>query len=110
MTPSLMADSERRTQQRFTIKAPAKILIGSSEVPCYTRNLSKDGFFLECTGGAACGSEIEILLLMPAELGGGEEMWVRCHAEVKRVEYSESCDGFGIAGAIVKTELYSGAY
>ncbi len=100
--------SERRSQPRLAIRTPAKIISGSGEIPCYTRNLSKDGFFLECTGGASCGSQIEVLLLMPGELGGGEEVWVHCHAQVKRVEDSQDCKRFGIAAAILKTETFEG--
>ena len=98
--------SERRTEPRLAIKTPAKIFSGSSEVPCYTRDLSKGGFFLECMSCLNCGPEIELILLVPAELADGEGKWMRCVASVKRIETLPT-KATGIAGSFLKMEDYS---
>jgi PilZ domain len=95
----MLPSSEKRSHQRLGIRMPAKILIGSSEVPAYTRNLSREGFFLEFHEEISCGDTLELIMLMPTQLiGGFQEKWYRCRALVKRIESDAASHSFGIAG------------
>ena len=97
---------ERRSQERLLLRMPAKILVGASEVPAYTRDLSKSGFFLEFNEPIDFGVAVEVIMLIPGRLAGGfHDTWFHCHAEVKRVEADSAGGHFGMAGQITSLKL-----
>jgi len=93
-------NSERRSSDRLKTQVPVTInakdagkLIGQS------RDLSLGGIFLYTDRSFEEGSELELVLVLPAELTGGEKQWVCCRGSVIRVEQAAN-GGFGIAARL----------
>jgi hypothetical protein len=97
--------SERRLGKRIVAQVPVQIRTATAEPEqtAHTRDLSTNGVFLYTQSRMAEGSELEIVMILPAELTG-EKRWVCCHATVVRVEES-SGPSFGVAAAIRKMDL-----
>jgi len=57
-----------------------------------TRDLSMGGIFLYTQQRISEGSKLEIVLILPAELGFGEKQWACCQASVVRVEETEAAN------------------
>lgn len=97
----MQAAPEKRSHTRHALRLPAKILVGASEIPAYTTNISEAGFFLEFHEEVDCGSVLDVVLLMPREIIGGlQEKWFHCHAVVKRTEADPENRRFGVAAQI----------
>jgi len=64
-----------------------------------SRDLSKGGVFLYTDHAFETGSTLELVLMLPAELTGGEKQWVCCQGSVVRVE-KEAGGGFGVAAKL----------
>ena len=94
-------DREKRSYQRFALRLPVKILVGAGEIPGYTKDISEAGFFLEFHEEIDCGTMMDVVLLMPPQIIGGiQEKWFHCRAEVKRIEKDPGNHRFGVAGQI----------
>ena len=96
---------ERRLGKRIVAQVPVQIRSATAdpEQTAHTRDLSTNGVFLYTQSRMAEGSEIEVVMILPAELTG-EKRWVCCHATVVRVEES-SGTRFGVAAAIQKMDF-----
>src|SRR5579862_2910274 len=96
---------EKRTQTRLTLSVPAKVK--NNDAPeahaATTRDLSMSGIFLYTDQQIAEGSKLEIVLILPAELGLGEKQWACCQASVIRVEDGEI--KFGVAARIDRLDV-----
>lgn len=96
---------EKRTETRLTLSVPAKVK--NSDTPqahaAMTRDLSTSGIFLYTDQQIAEGSKLEIVLILPAELGLGEKQWACCQASVIRVEDGEN--KFGVAARIDRLDV-----
>ena len=104
----MQAAPEKRSHTRHALRLPAKILVGASEIPAYTTNISEGGFFIEFHENVDCGSVLEVVLLMPREIIGGlQEKWFRCHAVVKRTEADPANHRFGVAAEIKSLQVVS---
>jgi hypothetical protein len=102
----MQAAPEKRSHPRHARRQPAKILIGASEIPAYTKNISQGGFFLEFQEEIDCGVVLDVVLLMPTDIIGGlQEKWFHCHALVKRVEADPEKHSFGVAAQITSLQL-----
>jgi hypothetical protein len=102
----MLAAPEKRSHTRHALRLPAKILVGASEIPAYTKDISQGGFFLEFHEEIDCGVLIDVVLLMPtAIIGGLQEKWFHCQAVVKRVEADPEKHRFGVAGQITSLQL-----
>ena len=102
----MQAAPEKRSHTRHALRLPAKILVGASEIPAYTMNISEGGFFLEFHEEVDCGSVMDVVLLMPREIiGGMQEKWFHCHAVVKRTEADPEQHRFGVAAQITSLQL-----
>jgi len=82
------AKPERRSRQRLAVRVPVSIQSRQGRVQAsgYTRDLSTSGIFLYTDSQIGEGSELEMILILPTELTGGEKRWVCCRASVVRVE------------------------
>lgn len=103
-----MADSkpDKRARSRIPVNVPALIKTGEepAQISAVTRDLSATGVFLYTEKHIAQGSKLEVVLILPAELGFGEKQWACCQASVVRVE--EGAGGkFGVAAAIERLDL-----
>lgn len=75
-----------------------------TETPALTRDLSSNGIFLYSETGMAAGSKLELVVMLPPELGLGPGGWALCEASVVRVEQAGS-KGVGIAAKLDRIEL-----
>jgi len=76
---------------------------GVHESECCTKNVSAAGVFLYMDVEPAIGSEIELLLSLPARENGGTPVQVHCVAKVVRVEKGDL--KFGVAASIHTYEI-----
>ena len=101
----MLDKQDKRTQARLTLSVPAKVK--NSDAPqahaAITRDLSTGGIFLYTDQHIAEGSKLEIILILPAELGLGEKQWACCQASVVRVEDGEN--KFGVAARIDRLDV-----
>jgi c-di-GMP-binding flagellar brake protein YcgR len=98
---------ERRTGERVPARLPVNIKAqqGKLQTTGYTRDLNAGGIFLYTESQLSEGSELEMVLILPPELTGGEKQWVCCRAAVVRVEDSEEGGDFGVAARIRSMEV-----
>lgn len=101
----MLDKQDKRTQARLTLSVPAKVKNSdaSQAHAAITRDLSTGGIFLYTDQQIAEGSKLEIVLILPAELGLGEKQWACCQASVVRVEDGEN--KFGVAARIDRLDV-----
>ncbi len=80
-------------------------LHGGEERKCATRDISTGGLFFYSDTGVQAGSRIEIVMILPPEVTGGEAQWVCCQAKVQRVEKPAAGGQYGIAANIERLEF-----
>ncbi|MGC2196112.1 MAG: PilZ domain-containing protein [Terriglobales bacterium] len=98
--------TDKRAQSRIPVSVPATVRSRetATETSARTRDLSMGGVFLYTDRRITEGSKLEIVLILPAELGLGEKQWACCHASVVRVEDGEG-QPFGIAATIDRLDM-----
>lgn len=101
----MVKKSERRSGQRITRKLPVRVRLGgaSSEHSATTRDLSESGIFLYTGAVVEAGTDVELVLVLPEELTGGEKCWVCCQACIVRVEARGA--EFGVAARIKRMDV-----
>jgi hypothetical protein len=108
VSPSEMTDPkpERRSDRRVpaTIPATVKSKQSSQQLTAVTRDLNATGVFLYTDQQIAEGSKLEIVLILPEELGLGEKKWACCEASVVRVE-DNGGSKFGVAATIERLDV-----
>jgi len=101
----MLDKQEKRTKARLTLSLPARVK--NSNAPeahaAVTRDLSTGGIFLYTDQQIAEGSKLEIVLILPPELGFGEKQWACCQASVVRVEDGDN--KFGVAARIERLDV-----
>lgn len=99
--------NDKRSRSRVPVQLPVTIKAkdGSVQETAQTRDLSSGGVFLYTNAHIAEGSELELVLVLPAELTFGERRWVCCQASVVRVEKPASMGNFGVAARIDRFEV-----
>ncbi len=102
-----MSDSktDKRAESRIPVSVPATVRSTElvTEVSAVTRDLSMGGVFLYTDRRITEGSKLEIVLILPAELGLGEKQWACCQASVVRVEDGKG--QFGVAAIIDRLDM-----
>jgi c-di-GMP-binding flagellar brake protein YcgR len=97
---------ERRKQKRLSVTVPITIKSerGAVQTNGYARDLSSGGIFLYCDSRFSEGSELEMVLILPQQMTGGEKQWVCCRCSVVRVEEAgeRRC---GVAARILSMEI-----
>jgi PilZ domain len=88
---------ERRSGKRLAAQVPVTVatLDGKQKQAAVTRDLSMTGIFLYADQKIGLGSQIEVVLMLPAELGLGEKQWACCQASVVRMENAKGRIGVG---------------
>ena len=96
--------ADKRARSRISVNVPATVRSKdtNAEVTAVTRDLSMGGVFLYTDRRITEGSKLEIVLILPAELGLGEKQWACCQARVVRVEDGEQ---FGVAATIDRLDM-----
>jgi hypothetical protein len=78
---------ERRRSKRFPLDSPVTVNTPDGvEHKCAARDISTGGIFFYCDGPFAQDSPMQLVMILPAEITGGEEQWACCHGKVARVE------------------------
>jgi hypothetical protein len=97
--------SERRSGRRMPVQAPVKVRKSDgTETSGLTRDLSSNGIFLYSETGMEAGSKLELVIMLPPDLGIGPGGWTLCEASVVRVERTDG-KGVGIAATLDRIEL-----
>jgi PilZ domain len=98
--------TERRGGQRLAVRLPVRVKAkdAGGEQRVFTRDLSSKGIFFYLDSEISAGAELEMVLILPAELTAGEKRWVCCHASVVRVEENKGRN-FGIAATIQRMDI-----
>ena len=103
-----MADKngERRDGKRLSVRLPVRFKekTAAADQTAFTRDLSTQGIFFYLDREVSPGTDLEMVLILPAELTAGERRWVCCQASVVRVE-ENSGENFGIAAAIHRMDV-----
>lgn len=95
---------ERRHQARTPVQLPVKIrATKGAEHSGVTRDLTSSGIFLYTNSALAAGAKLELVLMLPADLGLGPGGWTLCEATVVRIEESDG-KGVGVAATLDRIE------
>ena len=104
-----MADDkqERRSGPRHPVRVPVSVKAPAEQVAAtgVTRDLSTGGVFLYTDSRISEGSELEVVLILPAEITRSEKQWVCCQASVVRVEQGREEGSFGVAATIRSMDI-----
>jgi Tfp pilus assembly protein PilZ len=86
---------ERRRQPRIRFEAPATVSAGQHSIAASTKDISDHGLFFFTDARFELGSEIDMVVMLPEEVGMPVSGMVCCHGRVVR---SDSAAGqYGIA-------------
>jgi c-di-GMP-binding flagellar brake protein YcgR len=102
----LDSKADKRARSRIPVSVPARVRSKETAVEhsAVTRDLSVGGVFLYTDRRITEGSKLEIILILPSELGLGEKQWACCQASVIRVEDGEGRQ-FGVAATIDRLDM-----
>jgi c-di-GMP-binding flagellar brake protein YcgR len=96
---------DKRALTRIRASVPVRVKTHEqAEISAVTRDLSAGGVFLYTDKRITQGSKLEVILILPRELGFGEKQWACCQASVVRVEEDQG-DRFGVAATIERLDL-----
>jgi c-di-GMP-binding flagellar brake protein YcgR len=106
--------TERRTARRYDLSLPVIIRIPAERQDDSqegkTRDISTRGLYFVIEQDLEAGSELDITLMLPAEITHGTEVLVRAMGKVVRVE-QRSEDGtarMGVAAVIERYDIIRG--
>ena len=94
-----MTLTDRRRQARTSLSFPVKVRSKNGELSGTTRDLSSSGIFLYSESAIEPGAKLELVVMLPRELGIGRGGWTLCQASVVRVEESGT-KGVGVAATL----------
>ena len=89
-------------QYRAPASAPVTIKHGGQFVPATLNNVSLSGAFFFTDAPFQAGAEIQVVLMLPREVGLQEDQMVCCQGKIVRVE--EQAGKFGIAAEFERME------
>ncbi len=95
-----MSSHDQRGKGRLKATVPATVRAGARNIPAETRDISTGGIFLYADESFSPGSEIQIVLMLPRELGLLQDQMVCCHARVVRNEGPSPNGRQGIAAVV----------
>ena len=95
-------DGQRRRNPRIKASGPATISHEGRTIAATINDVSVGGVFLFTDARFRAGSDIEVVLMLPRELGLEFSQMVCCHGKIVRVE--EHDGQYGIAAQIEKIE------
>jgi hypothetical protein len=80
---------DRRSHPRKPFQMPVTVRNDHGECQGTTRDLSSSGIFLYCDSHLEFGSKLELVIMLPADLGVGPGGWSLCEASVVRIEKAD---------------------
>jgi hypothetical protein len=97
-------EAERRRSKRFQLELPISVKVREDvERKCVTGDVSAEGIFFYCDFKVVQNSPIQLVMILPSEITGGEKQWVCCHGQVVRVEEDSAT---GQSGVAIKVERF----
>ena len=109
-----MGSTERRTARRYDLSLPIQIRISAETAPDAqegkTRDISTRGLYFVIQQDLEAGSDLDIMLTLPAEITHGSEVFVRAHGKVVRVEphMADGDNRMGVAAVIERYDIMRG--
>lgn len=88
----------KRKHKRINVAVPATVTSQGHTLAASTKDISVGGLFLFTDAAFQPGADVEIVLMLPHELGLPANDMVCCHGKVVRVEMSGG--HYGIAASI----------
>jgi hypothetical protein len=95
---------ERRSQRRIPVRTEVEIKSAAGSASGRTRDLNARGVFLYTDSVVGEGTRLELMLVLPPEVTGGQRQWACCQASIARVE-ATTPGGFGVAARIDRIEI-----
>src|ERR1035441_439525 len=101
-------ENERRNQERFEIRVPLYLRMGTSNVPALTRNPSNHGvyFYLAASESPQVDQELDFEIELPPEMTWTHNSVIHCRGRALRTE-TVSSDETGVAAAISNYSIFS---
>ncbi|PYY08206.1 MAG: hypothetical protein DMG69_16110 [Acidobacteria bacterium] len=97
---------ERRHNQRFPMHQVASIILrGGETCRAIGKNISSGGAFFVCDRQLTVDSEVEVILVLPAEVTHTESKRASCLSKVLRVNPASKKGRFGTAVAFHEYRL-----
>jgi PilZ domain len=104
-----LSRQERRERTRVSSKLPLTVKFGSIyESAAEATNISARGMFFALQQRLDMGVAIELVFRLPRHVIGVDGIWLRCPAEVVRVQEGLAEGKFGIAAEIKSYEIFVG--
>ena len=104
-----LSGPERRERVRVLSQLPLTVKFGGLyESTAEATNISARGMFFALQQGLEIGAAIELVFRLPRHVIGVDGIWLRCPAEVVRVQEGLPEGKFGIAAKIKSYEIFVG--
>jgi hypothetical protein len=87
---------ERRGQQRIHFEAPATVTAGQHSIAASTKDATNRGLFFFADARLELDSEIDIVIMLPEEVGLPLGGMVCCHGRVVRADSAGGRHGFAV--------------
>jgi hypothetical protein len=96
------AKSDSRRHRRFKVRVPATLRVSGHTLQgqAHVQDISVGGMFLYADSEFEPGSELQIVLMMPREIGISKGQMICCHAKVLRLDRRVEDGKYGIAATI----------
>ena len=91
----------QKTEQKIDPRSEAQG--GRPEHSGLTRDLTSNGIFLYTNSALEPGAKLELVMMLPPELGLGPGGWTLCQASVVRIERSDG-KAMGVAATLDRIE------
>jgi hypothetical protein len=104
-----LSGPERRGRTRVLSQVPLSVKFGGIyEVMTEATDISARGMFFAMERRLEIGSVVELVFRLPQRVIGVDGVWLRCPAEVVRVEENLPDGKFGIGAKITNYEVFLG--
>jgi hypothetical protein len=103
--------SDRREARRFNMTLPMRLLSrdsNSPELQAQTRDVSYRGLYFLAAAQLKPGNSIDFVITLPEQVTRSNDVNIRCHGEVVRVEPTQN-GRMGIAAKINRYEFLHAA-
>lgn len=106
--------TERRTARRYDLTLPISIRFAADSVVSRqegkTRDISTRGLYFVVPRELEAGSELDIMLTLPAEITHGSDVFVRAQGKIVRIErrLEEGEPRLGVAAIIERYDIMRG--
>ena len=97
--------ADRREARRFNMTLPIRLLLQNSqpqELAGQTRDVSYRGLYFLAEANFKIGSAIDFVITLPQQVTRSNDVNIRCHGEVVRIESTQN----GRTGVAAKIDRY----